>query len=64
MARIAFIRRVLSNKAVPVASGVAPPTMPLLPPCGTIGVRVLAARLTIALSSAAFAGATMAMAAP
>ena len=35
--RMAFIRRSESSTAEPLPSGVAPPTIPLLPPCGTIG---------------------------
>ena len=39
-ARMAFMRTVLRITCAPLPSGVAPPLMPVLPPCVTTGVRV------------------------
>ncbi len=62
--RILFIRRSDSRIALPLLSGVAPPHMPLLPPCGTIAMRWRAHRATIAAVSSVEAGEAMASAAP
>ena len=50
------MRRSDSTTAPPIASGVAPPTMPVLPPCGTIATRALGAARTIATTSSSIAG--------
>ena len=54
--RIASIRRSESNMLVPLSSGVAPPDMPLFPPCGTIGIRCAAHSVTNRASSSVEAG--------
>ena len=58
------IRRSERMIAVPVSSGVAPPAMPLLPPCGTIGTPWLAQSFTSAATSAVDAGEASASARP
>ncbi len=50
--------------ASPLASGVAPPDMPLLPPCGTIGTPCAAHSLTSPATSAVEAGEASASARP
>ncbi len=56
MAAIRFNRLRESTSASPLSSGVAPPTMPLLPPCGTIGTPCVAQSLTNAATSSVDAG--------
>jgi hypothetical protein len=62
--RIAFIRRSDRSSAAPLASGVAPPDMPLLPPCGTIGTPCRAQSFTSARLRAVEAGEASASARP
>ena len=62
--RMRFMRRSDSRSAEPSAGGVAPPAMPVLPPCGTSGTRCSAASLTMAATSSVEAGARIAGAAP
>jgi hypothetical protein len=61
---ILFMRPSATTTAVPAVSGVAAPHIPVLPPCGTIGVRVSAHRRTTAATSAVLAGRTTASASP
>ena len=61
---MAFIRRSETSRDVPLASGVAPPDMLLLPPCGTMVTRLAAHSFTSADSSAVLAGEASANAAP
>ena len=61
---ILFMRPNAITIALPLASGVAAPHMPVLPPCGTIGVRVPAHRRTTAATSSLLAGRTIAAARP
>ena len=61
---MAFIRRSDRMIAVPVSSGVAPPAMPLLPPCGTIGTPWAAHSFTSAATSCVEAGEANASARP
>ena len=46
----------LSDSTISLCSGVWPPTRPVLPPCGTIGVAVSLASLRIAATSSTEAG--------
>ena len=48
----------------PLWSGVPPPTMPVLPPCGTIAIFSAAQSFTTAATSSVVAGRTMASAVP
>ena len=57
---ILFIRESESTTWVPSALGVAPPIMPVLPPWGTIAIRLSAQNRTIDATSAAEAGRTTA----
>ena len=54
---MAFIRLSESTTAAPLASGVAPPDMPLLPPCGTTGMACSAHSLSSAATAAVEPGA-------
>ena len=54
----------LTTICFPLASGVAPPQRPVLPPCGTIAVCVSAHALTIAPTSAVEPGRTTASGIP
>ena len=53
-----------STTALPVASGTDAPHMPVLPPCGTIGVCISAQVFTTAATSSVVAGRTTAAVAP
>ena len=59
-----FIRRSDSTSAEPSAGGVAPPTIDVLPPCGTSGTPRSAASPTISATSSVEAGARIASACP
>ena len=58
------MRRNERTIAAPPASGVWPPTSPVLPPCGTIGTRAAAQAFTTAATSAVEPGRTTASARP
>ena len=60
IARTRFSRAKLSTNWLPSASGVAPPTIEVLPPCGTRGTRAAAHSRTTAASSTVSAGRTTA----
>ena len=62
--RSRFIRRSDRISADPSGGGVAPATIPVLPPCGTSGTRCSAASLTISATSSVDFGARIARAAP
>jgi hypothetical protein len=64
MPRTRFKRVRLSSTWVPLGSGTEPPTKPVLPPCGTIGVPFAAQALTTAATSAVEPGRTTANARP
>ena len=61
---MAFIRRSDRISADPSAGGVAPPTIDVLPPCGTNATPNSAANATVAATSCVDAGARIAAAAP
>ena len=61
---IVLSRRSDSSTAAPLSSGVAPPHMPLLPPCGTIGTPWAAQIRTTSATSAVEPGETRARARP
>jgi len=63
-ARMRFMRCRLSSTELPRSSGVPPPTSPVLPPCGTIGVPAAAQACTTAATSAVLPGRTTAWARP
>ena len=62
--RSRVIRRSEKSSAEPSAGGVAPPTIDVLPPCGTRGTRCSAARRTIAAASSVEPGERIAAASP
>ena len=62
--RIRFIRRSDSSSASPEPSGVAPPTIEVLPPWGTSGTPSPAQSRTISTTSSRVAGDSRAAAAP
>ncbi len=59
-----FSRAVLRTSSEPSSLGTAPPTMEVLPPCGTIGVPAAAHRRTTAASSAVVPGRMTALVRP
>ena len=63
-ARTRFMRCRLKTTWVPVASGVEPTTMPVLPPCGTMLTRAAAQAFTTKATSCVLAGRTTASALP
>ena len=56
MSRTRVIRDVLSTNSLPSSAGVAPPTIDVLPPCGTIGARASAHSRTTRASSSVLPG--------
>ncbi len=58
--RMRFMRPRASTISLPAADGVAPPHMPVLPPCGTTPVPVSAHSFTTAETSSVLAGRTTA----
>jgi hypothetical protein len=63
-ARTRFIRVSDTTTERPDASGVPPPTSPVLPPCGTIGVRAATHARTTRATSSVDPGRTTASALP
>ncbi len=59
-----LIRVIATTTLRPERSGVAPPTSPVLPPCGTSGTRPAAAAVTMAATCAVVRGQTTIAAAP
>ena len=64
MPRTRFMRASDSTSALPDASGVAAPDMPVLPPCGTIGTPCAAHQRTTIATSSAVSGCATATALP
>ncbi|OIQ89913.1 hypothetical protein GALL_282210 [mine drainage metagenome] len=64
MSRMRFMRLSDSSSWVPPASVVAPPTKPVLPPCGTMGTRCVAHNCTTSATCAVSPGMATAMGLP
>ena len=64
MLRTRFMRVSAMTICRPLSSGVAPPTMEVLPPCGTMGTPAATQALTQAESSSVLPGRSTASAAP